>query len=132
MPSPPSPNGSIGRAAGGRFAKGNPGGPGNPFARRVAALRQAVVDALGEDGIAEVVRGLLTAAKAGDAAAAKLLLSYAVGQPTPAVDPDTLDHHERDLADRMRQSISAEEWAKRIDVMYPDLTPSLKPAGEHP
>jgi len=28
-----------GRDARGRFTKGNPGGPGNPHARRVAALR---------------------------------------------------------------------------------------------
>ena len=27
------------RTIGGRFAKNNPGGPGNPFARQTAALR---------------------------------------------------------------------------------------------
>jgi hypothetical protein len=36
----PSPNGFNGNAkdAKGRFAKGNPGGPGNPLAARVGAL----------------------------------------------------------------------------------------------
>ncbi len=32
---------ATGRDAGGRFAAGNAGAPGNPFARRVAALRSA-------------------------------------------------------------------------------------------
>jgi len=46
----PSPIGSNGRGSDGRFAKGNPGGPGNPFARQVAALRQNMLDAVtGED-----------------------------------------------------------------------------------
>ena len=34
------------RDARGRFAPGNQGGPGNPFARRVAALRQSLLDAV--------------------------------------------------------------------------------------
>src|SRR5437660_2256427 len=32
------------RDALGRFTKGNPGGPGNPFARKVAALRMALIN----------------------------------------------------------------------------------------
>jgi hypothetical protein len=32
---------SNGRDERGRFAVGNPGGPGNPFAKRAAALRKA-------------------------------------------------------------------------------------------
>ena len=36
----------------------------------------------------------MQAAKKGDVAAAKLLLSYVLGQPTPAVDPDRVDVHE--------------------------------------
>ncbi len=38
----PSTNGANGRdAATGRFLAGNSGGPGNPYAERVAALRSA-------------------------------------------------------------------------------------------
>ena len=37
--SPPSPNRPNGRDEKGRFAAGNPGGPGNPNARKVAAIR---------------------------------------------------------------------------------------------
>jgi len=35
---------SDGRDTMGRFAPGNSGGPGNPFARKVASLRQALLD----------------------------------------------------------------------------------------
>ena len=90
----PSTNGSNGRDAAGRFAKGNAGGPGNPFARRVARLRASLLDAVSEEDLGEVVAGLMQAAKKGDVAAAKLLLSYVLGQPTPAVDPDRVDVHE--------------------------------------
>src|SRR5207248_10793741 len=41
---PPAAGGHEGRDARGRFAPGNPGGPGNPFARRVAELRTALLD----------------------------------------------------------------------------------------
>ncbi len=71
-----------------------PGGPGNPHARRVAAIRSQLLDAVGADGIAEVTRAILAAAKAGDTAAARLVLSYAVGLPLPAADSDRLDANE--------------------------------------
>jgi hypothetical protein len=71
-----------------------PGGPGNPYARRVAAMRTQLLDAVDADGIAEVARAMLVAAKAGDTAAARLVLSYAVGPPLPAADPDRLDANE--------------------------------------
>ena len=38
----------IGRDVQGRFRPGNPGGPGNPFARKVAALRKALLDSVSE------------------------------------------------------------------------------------
>lgn len=94
----PSPNGADGgRDAGGRFAAGNPGGPGNPYARRVAALRSALLDAVTADDVREMARALLDQAKAGDAAAARLLLSYTVGPPLDAAHPDRLDADEYDV-----------------------------------
>ena len=48
----PSPNGSgqatptNGRDDFGRYTPGNPGGPGNPFARLVAELRKAAIEAV--------------------------------------------------------------------------------------
>jgi hypothetical protein len=40
----PLTNGGNGRDAAGRFPKGNPGGPANPFARRVALMRQTMLE----------------------------------------------------------------------------------------
>jgi hypothetical protein len=94
VPEPvPSPR-QEGRDAGGRFTKGNRGGFGNPFARRTAAFRRALAEAVNDDTIAAVVRKLAELAQAGDVAAIKLFLAYTVGKPTPAVNPDTLDVEE--------------------------------------
>src|SRR5437588_12016801 len=51
------------RDATGRFAPGNPGGPGNPYARQVARLRSAMLAAITEDDIQEIVRVLLMKAR---------------------------------------------------------------------
>lgn len=77
-----------GRDARGRFAKGNPGGPGNPHGRRCAELRAAVLDAVGPDDLGEVVAEVLSSAKQGDLAAAKLLLERTLGK-VPAVPADS-------------------------------------------
>jgi hypothetical protein len=96
MPSNPGaePPRTSGRAANGRFAKGNPGGPGNPFARQVAGFRQEFMAAVTGDDIAVIVRSLIDKAKAGDVAAARLVLQYTLGKPTAAVDPDRVDEME--------------------------------------
>jgi len=78
----------------GRFTAGNKGGPGNPFARKSAALRQALLDAVTPEDLQGIVRQLIQKAQEGDVAAARLVLSYTVGKPDKAVDPDTLDQHE--------------------------------------
>ncbi len=98
--SPAPPPGPAGRTPDGRFAEGNRGGPGNPFARQVAALRCALVARLTPQDLADVADALLRQAKEGNVAAARLLLSYALGRPGPAVDPDTLDLHEWELIRR--------------------------------
>jgi hypothetical protein len=64
---------STARDAKGRFAKGNPGGPGNPFARKTAALRQALLETVREKDIQEIAYILLLNTKAGDLASIKLL-----------------------------------------------------------
>jgi hypothetical protein len=79
------------RDANGRFVKGNAGGPGNPFARKVAALRKALVDSVTADDIRALFTMLLKRAKTGDTAAAKLLFQYALGKPGAAADPDRVD-----------------------------------------
>ena len=54
---------SEGRDAGGRFAEGNPGGPGNPYPRRVAALRRALLDCVTEDDIKAIAKAVIEEAK---------------------------------------------------------------------
>jgi hypothetical protein len=83
-----------GRDSEGRFAAGNRGGPGNPFARHTAAMRKAIAEAVTAEDLAAIAAALLKKAREGDVAAAKLVFSYAAGRPAPAPDPDTLDAHE--------------------------------------
>jgi hypothetical protein len=45
-PTEAGPAAPDGREANGRFAKGNRGGPGNPFARQTAALRKQLLEAV--------------------------------------------------------------------------------------
>src|SRR5207302_545944 len=78
----------------GRFAKGNAGGPGNPFGRKVAAMRQVVQEAVSEEDLRAIVGKLVEQAKEGNIAAAKLVLAYAVGKPAAAPDPDRQDLEE--------------------------------------
>jgi hypothetical protein len=99
---PPGPDAkplaaAEGRDTHGRFAQGNAGGPGNPFARRVAALRSALLAAVTEADLDAIARTLAQQAKDGNVAAARLLLSYALGKPAAAVDPDTLDLQEWEI-----------------------------------
>jgi hypothetical protein len=93
----PSANGANGRDERGRFTRGNLGGPGNPFARRVAVFRRAICQAVSEDNIRAVTGRLVQQARAGDVAAARVLLAYAVGRPADVVDPDNLDVKEWQL-----------------------------------
>lgn len=93
----PAANHSAGRGADGKFAKGNKGGPGNPFSRQIAAFRQAVLNAVTATDLEEIVAVLLIKAKGGDLAATKLLLAYTIGKPGPCIDPDTLDQQEWQL-----------------------------------
>lgn len=79
MSDTPSPNGDNGRDAGGRFAKGNPGGPGNPHARQVAELRSALLSAVSIDDLLAVIKALVQKAQGGDVQATKLLLDRLLG-----------------------------------------------------
>ncbi len=85
--SSPSPNGSNGasnRDAGGRFRKGNPGGPGNPLAKKVGQLRAALVESVSPEEVKEVVARIVELAKGGDVPAMKLLFDRILGPPIQA------------------------------------------------
>ena len=63
----PSPNGSNGgRNANGRFAKGNSGGPGNPYGREVARIRAVMLQSVSDEDLRGVVAALVSRAKSGD------------------------------------------------------------------
>jgi hypothetical protein len=115
----PSANGDNGRDASGRFAKGNSAGRGNPFARKVAALRAAFLKDLTRDDIKEIVATLKAQAKKGDVAAARLLLSYSLGKPDKAVDVDRLDADEWEV---IRGNTTTLAHKVRETVMSPPIS----------
>ena len=99
----PSPNGDSGRDASGRFTAGNRGGPGNPHARRVGALRSALLDAVSDDDMRAVIANVVAQAKEGDVAAAKVLFERALGKPQESDLLERLEHLEELLAAHQRR-----------------------------
>ena len=87
-PAAPEENG---RDAGGKFTKGNKGGPGNPFARRIAELRAALVNTVTAEDLAKVAAAMIKKAGKGDVAAARLVFQYVLGKPSDPPDPDRVD-----------------------------------------
>jgi hypothetical protein len=92
----------------GRFVAGNKAGRGNPFTRRLAAMRQVILDTIDATKLRQLVEALFAQALAGDVAAARTLLAYVVGKPSSSVDPDALDR------DEWRR---CEEWPHGADVL---------------
>jgi hypothetical protein len=95
----------------GRFAKGNSGGPGNPFNATVQKLRAAMVQAVSPEDIGEVIGQVLTQAKDGNLAAIKLLLSYTIGQPHQTIQPDRAELDEAEI--RNKTELNRELIAQR-------------------
>ena len=101
----PSPNGSNGtavkgRAASGRFAKGNPGGPGNPYARQVGKLRSALLAAVTEDDIRAIVDKLVELAKDGEIRAIREVFDRTFGRPVEADLIERIEQLEQALAEQ--------------------------------
>src|SRR5438045_547974 len=69
------------RDSGRRVTKGNAGGPGNPFAGRVALLRKTLLESVNPQDVREVVEMLVREAKGGSITAAKELLERLLGKP---------------------------------------------------
>ena len=86
----------AGRTQRGRFALGNPGGPGNPLAAEVGKHRARLFKAARADDIdqaLETIREVMSKGKDGDRlAAARLLLDRLIG---PAVELDLIERLER-------------------------------------
>src|SRR5215469_11527117 len=103
-PIPESVSATTDRAPGGRFANGNGGGPGNPFARQTAALRAYLINHVTERDLQDILDILLLNAKGGHLPSIKLLLAYVLGKPKPVVEPDLLDLQEMQM---MKQATQA-------------------------
>lgn len=81
-------NGENGeRDAQGRFRAGNPGGPGNPQIRQLAAHQEAVRSALTPSDLKAVLKKLHGLALEGDVAAARVVLDRVVGKSRPESQP---------------------------------------------
>ncbi len=98
----PSPNGSNGRTPGGRFTKGNRGGPGNPHAQQVAKLRAAMLKAVTPAALNKVALALIAKAQDGDVPAIRELLDRSLGRPVEA-----------DLIERLEQLEAQQQEAQR-------------------
>lgn len=81
-----------GRERTGRFAPGNSGGPGNPHAKQVGALRSALLRAVSEDDMQAIIGKLVAQARSGSVPAAKEVLDRCLGR-----------HLEADLLERLEQ-----------------------------
>jgi hypothetical protein len=99
----PSPNPTPvaenpnGRDASGRFTRGNPGGPGNPYYRRQTELKRLLLESVTDADVQSVMQVLLGLARGGDLAAIKLFLEFTVGKSSKEVDPDKEELHEWQL-----------------------------------
>src|SRR5439155_2003157 len=107
-----APAAPSGRAADGKFAKGNAGGPGNPFGRRAAALRKVLLSRITDQDMAVAADAVIALAKRGDLVAFKLLLQYTVGKPLAGNDPDRVEVDEvRLLQEAKAGTCAAKELA---------------------
>lgn len=78
-----------GRHSNGKFKKGEyKGGPGNPFAKKTAALRAALLNTVTVEDVEEVVRQLIMQARSGDQTAIHEFLDRVIGRSKPAEDDD--------------------------------------------
>jgi hypothetical protein len=118
---PPSPIGesaqSKGRTATGRFALGNSGGPGNPYGKRTAWLRAALLDAFTPDDIRAVALILVARAKDGDLAAIRELFDRALGksifQEVDTAEPEPL----QSLSDAQLNAVARTIMGKRASQL---------------
>ena len=101
-----------GRQANGQFARGNPGGPGNPHARFSAHMLTIARQTMTPEKMAAVFESIYIKALTGDLSAAKLLLHYTIGKPGDAPHPDHIERDEWDLyqknamtLDEMKQTL---------------------------
>src|SRR5262249_51192966 len=103
---------------------------GNPFARQVAQLRKVIINRLTEEDLLAITEALLAKAKEGSVGAAKLLLSYALGKPASAPDPDRLDGQELEhFKDQVKAVNEVRQVAGETERALDPYDPFAKQAG---
>ena len=107
------------RDAGGKFARGNRGGPGNPFAREVNHLRRVAVSEMTDLDMRGLVRAMIELGKKGDRVAARLAFQYTLGKPAEATDPDREDIEEWKLFEETK------DWTEQAPALASQPNGSL-------
>jgi hypothetical protein len=79
-----------GRAANGTYVQGCKPGPGNPYAKRCAALKAQLLT-VAETRLPKVIGALFDKAESGDTAAIEIVLKHTLGRPSPAIDVDRVN-----------------------------------------
>lgn len=141
-------DGSIGKSPHtGRFQKGNPGGPGNPWSKRIAQLRKAFYAKVTTEDIEEVTDNLLRLAKGNDGfqavQAAKILFAYMLGAPQTTYGEEDENTRERlskltlpELMDMVKKALPEMETnvitveSKTIDEKNNNCIERGLPSGE--
>jgi hypothetical protein len=107
----------------GRFLPGNGGGPGNPFNRRVAALRKLMLAELSDEGARRLTRKMLEQAEQGDMSAARVFLQFTMGRAGPSIDPDRVDVDEWRLA--QESAVPIQGWYALLQLLPAELVNRL-------
>ena len=81
-----SSNGDSGRDSSGRFTAGNPGGPGDPYARKVGEPRRVLVEQTTEDDMRQIARERIEGARNGSLPHVKELFDRLWGKSRQAVE----------------------------------------------
>ena len=113
MPDKRKPNGT--------FARGNKGGTGNPYARKVASLRNLFYETVTDEDMKAIIQRLVADAKDGDPIARKELFNRMIGKPVDSPHPDELNSHEAEI---MQKEIKTEQKLKgeiSSQEMFKDL-----------
>jgi hypothetical protein len=119
----PADTAGNGRDARGQFVQGNKCSPGNPFGRKLAELRSALINAVTAEDMRAIAEGLVQKAKMGFPHAIKVVLLYCVGRPTEPVNPDRVALDEWKLLDAHPSRF--ELWRALFDSVPPELAAAL-------
>jgi hypothetical protein len=82
----PSTNGANGRTKGGKFAKGNKGGPGNPYVKHLAELRAMFHAAVTPERFKAATEALISRAEKGDVMAYRELCDRLFGKSRQPIE----------------------------------------------